>query len=346
MEPMDLHSNAQAGPSNLPSPVFPAPQPLPRPKQYLHCTQDLLGIFGLLPMYDKHVRPHLRSLPDQDPTKSKGKEKELEQDQEREKEKEGEEEGEGGEKKKKKDNYKHLIKGIPGKHPMKKDQYFQDLLKAPPKQKAHIQPFDTRTLLEGFYVTPTGLPSYNKASIEGADPREKEAKRLKRERRRAEKEERQKVLQQQQQQVQTSGSTASTPAVVSSTTPRTVGTPVPIVRNLTGTPLTKTKPLNSRSSPHPGTPLAASSRATPTPTAKPLQATGTMLTTASPITSVADSKRGIKREYESSQPSLRSQLPTPESNNQPRPPKKRRLGSGTPQPVPSLPLQQPTPHGT
>lgn len=171
---------------------------LPRPKQYLHCTQDLLGVFGLLPIYDKHVRPHLRSLPDQDQTKSKGKEKEQES-LVVPRDKDGEEEIEGGEKKKKKDNYKHLIKGIPGalrihnlaihtgsklsfspgKHPMKKDQYFQDLLKAPPKQKAHIQPFDFKTLREGFYVTPNGLPTYNKASIEGADPKEKEAKRLK-----------------------------------------------------------------------------------------------------------------------------------------------------------------------
>lgn len=62
---------------------------------------------------------------------------------------------------------------------MKKDQYLQDLLKAPPKQKAHIQLFDQKTLREAFYVSPTGLPTYNKASIEGADPKEKEAKRLK-----------------------------------------------------------------------------------------------------------------------------------------------------------------------
>lgn len=224
---------------------------------------------------------------------------------------------------------------------MKKDQYFQDTLKAPPKQKAHIQPFDQKTLREAFYVSPTGLPTYNKASIEGADPKEKEAKRLKvlhlgrkfsicsalffqRERRKAEKEERQK-----QQQAQMSGSAASTPAVTSISTPRAVGTPGPVARNLTGTPLAKPKPLN-RPSPHPGT---IPGRATPAPTStpivpttKPSQTNGAIMATPSPV-ATAPEQRGVKRELDS-QPLFQSQLPTPDSsmlNGQPRPPKKRRL---------------------
>lgn len=68
-------------------------------------------MFGLLPAYDKHVRPHLRLPSDQDQPTGKGKEKEGVVVTPA---KEGEEEGEAGEKKKKKDNYKHLIKGIPG----------------------------------------------------------------------------------------------------------------------------------------------------------------------------------------------------------------------------------------
>lgn len=343
MDGLDPHPNAQAGPSNFP-PVFPAPQSLPRPKQYLHCTQDLLGVFGLLSAYDKHVRPHLRLPSDQDLSTGKGKEKEGVVATPA---KDGEEEGETGEKKKKKDNYKHLIKGIPGKHPMKKDQYFQDLLKAPPKQKAHIQLLDQKTLREAFYVSPTGLPTYNKASIEGADPKEKEAKRLKRERRKAEKEERQK-----QQQAQMSGSAASTPAVTSISTPRAVGTPGPVARNMAGTPLTKPKLLN-RPSPHPG---SIPGRATPTPTVstpivsstKPSQTNGVIIATPSPVAATAPDQRGVKRELDL-QPMFPSQMPTPDSavsNGQPRPPKKRRLGSGTPQPAPPLPLQQPTPHGT
>jgi hypothetical protein len=66
-----------------------------------------------------------------------------------------------------------------GKHSTKKDSYFQTLMAVPPKQRLHIQPIDARTLRDGFSVSLTGLPSYNKASLEGTDPKEKEAKRLK-----------------------------------------------------------------------------------------------------------------------------------------------------------------------
>ena len=62
---------------------------------------------------------------------------------------------------------------------MKKDNYLQALMAAPPKQKMQIQFIDPKTLREGFSVTLTGLPSYNKASLEGTDPKEKEAKKLK-----------------------------------------------------------------------------------------------------------------------------------------------------------------------
>lgn len=66
-----------------------------------------------------------------------------------------------------------------GKHSTKKDTYFQTLMGAPPKQKIHIQPLDLKTLRDGFGVSLTGLPSYNKAALEGTDPKEKELKRLK-----------------------------------------------------------------------------------------------------------------------------------------------------------------------
>lgn len=52
-------------------------------------------------------------------------------------------------------------------------------MSVPPKQRLQIQPIDARSLRDGFSVSLTGLPSYNKASLEGTDPKEKEAKRLK-----------------------------------------------------------------------------------------------------------------------------------------------------------------------
>jgi hypothetical protein len=66
-----------------------------------------------------------------------------------------------------------------GKHSTKKDNYLQTLISLPAKQKMQIQPVDAKTLHEGFSVSLTGLPSYSKASLEGTDPKEKEAKRLK-----------------------------------------------------------------------------------------------------------------------------------------------------------------------
>ncbi|KAG6862568.1 hypothetical protein C0995_000116 [Termitomyces sp. Mi166 len=201
--------NAVAGPSTLrsspsPSPtshLFLPPPPLPRTQPtYLHSTQDLLGRFHLLSAYDKYVRPFaLPTETSQDQPgivpvtpganggldKGKGKETEggpvtpvvHEGDG-------GDDEGGKGDKKQK-NNYKHLIKGIPGKHSMKKDDYLTTMMLVPPKQRIQIAPFDSRTQREAFTVSLEGLKGWNPNALvlESAQVREdrkkrKEARRL------------------------------------------------------------------------------------------------------------------------------------------------------------------------
>ncbi|KAF8638269.1 hypothetical protein AX17_002291 [Amanita inopinata Kibby_2008] len=71
-----------------------------------------------------------------------------------------EEEAGKGEKKKK-NTYKHLIKGIPGKHSMKKDEYLSNMMLIPPKQRIQIVPFDARTQRDAFTVSLEGLKGWN-----------------------------------------------------------------------------------------------------------------------------------------------------------------------------------------
>jgi hypothetical protein len=103
----------------------PPPAPI-----YLTSTQDLLARFNLLPSYDKYVRPYVTAVGhDHPPTptpipdiKGKGKEKEVASpaaaqspgdDHDQDHDDDGDGPGGKGEKKKK-NNYKHLIKGVPG----------------------------------------------------------------------------------------------------------------------------------------------------------------------------------------------------------------------------------------
>ncbi|EIW57855.1 uncharacterized protein TRAVEDRAFT_65492 [Trametes versicolor FP-101664 SS1] len=157
------HTNALAGPSSP-----------PQPRPYFTSTQDLLTRFQLLPSYDKYVRPYappVGSIPQITASSAteKGKGKEAPprdvvasspaahasgagQDGD-------DEDGGRGEKKFK--NYRHLIKGIPGKHSMKKDDYFTNLIQVPPKQKIAITPFDLRTQRDAFSVSLEGLKGWN-----------------------------------------------------------------------------------------------------------------------------------------------------------------------------------------
>ncbi|KAF9048638.1 hypothetical protein BJ165DRAFT_1040176 [Panaeolus papilionaceus] len=59
--------------------------------------------------------------------------------------------------KKKKNSYKHLIKGIPGKHSLKKDDYLTGMIQQPPKQRMRISPFDAKTQEDAFTVSLEGL---------------------------------------------------------------------------------------------------------------------------------------------------------------------------------------------
>lgn len=179
------HTNAVAGPSTLsPSPALFLPPPAhPQPPAYLTSTQDLLARFQLLPAYDKYVRPYVAPVDeghDHPPTpgpvdKGKGKEKEFAmatpddgQD--------GDDE-DGG--KKKKNSYKHLIKGIPGKHSMRKDEYLTTIIQVPPKQRMAITPFDQKTQREAFSVSLEGLKGWNINTLvlESAQAREDRKKR-------------------------------------------------------------------------------------------------------------------------------------------------------------------------
>jgi hypothetical protein len=117
------------GPS-IPS-LFLPPTNDPNPPTYhLTSTQDLISRFNLLPAYDKYVRPQLHPDPP-DPSEDK--------------------------KKRSTSSYKHLIKQIPGKHSMKKDDYLVSIMQAPPKDRAPILPFDARTLRDAFTVSPEPL---------------------------------------------------------------------------------------------------------------------------------------------------------------------------------------------
>ncbi|KAK2460327.1 hypothetical protein APHAL10511_007716 [Amanita phalloides] len=63
--------------------------------------------------------------------------------------------------KKRKNTYKHLIKGIPGKHSMKKDDFLSTTMLIPPKQRIPITPFDARTQRDAFTVSLEGLKGWN-----------------------------------------------------------------------------------------------------------------------------------------------------------------------------------------
>ena len=181
----DIDNNSVAGPSNIaPHLEFYLPPPAPQSKPtHLRSTEDLIARFSLLPAYNKYVRPHAVPVdgPDHSPTpggidKGKGKEKEFATATPDDGQDGDDDEGGKGDKKKK-NNYKHLVKGVPGmkharsvlcqscyltlvisgKHSMKKDDYLTTIMQVPPKQRIPITPFDQRTQREAFSVSLEGL---------------------------------------------------------------------------------------------------------------------------------------------------------------------------------------------
>ncbi|KIP10988.1 hypothetical protein PHLGIDRAFT_28135 [Phlebiopsis gigantea 11061_1 CR5-6] len=199
-------TNALAGPSSQPDhpplpQIFLLPPPEhPPPRPYFDSTQDLLSRFQLLSAFDKYVKPY--SLPvgapgstqiPQLPTsgeRGKGKEREVPprdiaspvaghtpgagNDGD-------DEDAQGKGEKKWKNSYKHLIKGIPGKHSTKKDDYLMTMMQIPPKQRIHIQPFDLRTQRDAFSVSLDGLKGWNIGALVGDSPQAKEDRKRRKE---------------------------------------------------------------------------------------------------------------------------------------------------------------------
>ncbi|KXN84733.1 hypothetical protein AN958_12160 [Leucoagaricus sp. SymC.cos] len=360
-------SNAQAGPSSPPALYLPL-QARPPPRQHLASTQDLLARFHLLPAYDKYVRPFAIPSP---PPPADGPEQD-------------DDEGAAGGKgeKKKKNSYKALIKGIPGKHSMKKDDYLTQAILAPEKQRTRIHPFDVRTQQEAFAVSLEGLKGWNVTAliVENAQAREdrKKRKELKR------------LAKAQQAQA-----AAAIQAVAGSSSP-TVAQPQPLPAHRgasatpqihpsissTPKPVATPRPQSSMvprpgsAVPRPGSavPRPASTAPRPSSTAPNSSMTGIKQEPAPPImvstpsSASSESLRGKKREREDGTMPINGLPPTTEvtymngavngvgngnkinakagvGNVRPRPTKKQRMDvQGQARDV-SAPVQQPTPQG-
>ncbi|CCM04670.1 uncharacterized protein FIBRA_06856 [Fibroporia radiculosa] len=182
-------TNALAGPSSQPElpPIYLLPPGTAQPRPLLTSTQDLISRFQLLPAYDKYVRPYALPVGQQPPTagtldKGKGKEKELSLPPNATPgaAQEGEDE-EGKGEKKSKNTYRQLIKGIPGKHSMKKDTYLLDMIQVPPKQQIAITPFDLRTQRDAFSVSLEGLKSWNINTLVAESPQAREDRKKRKE---------------------------------------------------------------------------------------------------------------------------------------------------------------------
>ena len=135
----DGSSNAVAGPSTLPDAILSYLPPagksshcawclphanrfwihLPpsagpsRPTPYFKSTEDLLSKFQLLSAYDSHVRPFLPP-DDASPDKGKGKQRDMSPIPDPHSMHSNDPDDDELDRRRKKNNYKHLIKGIPG----------------------------------------------------------------------------------------------------------------------------------------------------------------------------------------------------------------------------------------
>ncbi|KAG0695601.1 hypothetical protein DFH29DRAFT_879931 [Suillus ampliporus] len=166
---LNNYQNAVAGPSTItqdtPVVFLPPPAAHPPPRTSLASTQDLLARFYLHSAYDKHVRTSipsqtplpLASLPPSTPAA-------LPPD---------------NDDKMKKNSYRFLIKSVPGKHSMKKDDYLTTMMQVPPKQRIPITEFDVRTQREAFTVSAEGLKGWSTSALvlESAQAKEDRRKR-------------------------------------------------------------------------------------------------------------------------------------------------------------------------
>lgn len=143
-----------AGPSTVmqdPSDLFLPPASDPQPPTFLASTQDLLACFHLHPAYNKHVQPPSPSL---QPPLSTVAPKAIPHDPPPE-----------TDDKKKKNSYRHLIKNVPGKHSMKKDDFLTTTMLVPSKQRIAIVEFDARTQRDAFTVSAEGLKGWNAGTL-------------------------------------------------------------------------------------------------------------------------------------------------------------------------------------
>lgn len=184
-----------------------APDPAPtRPRSIIHPTHDLLGRFGILPVYDEFVRPFTTSAPGTIEDKGKRKEDGEVQDDARHGPKEGLFQH----------GYKHFIKDLGlGKHNHKKDTFLSDLMLNPEKQAVPIAKLDRTTLVHAFRLKEGGVPGFNASALTGDD---KERKKKKKKR-----------------PIDPSQPSApATPGVGQPVQPSAAGTPNPAIRRPTG----------------------------------------------------------------------------------------------------------------
>ncbi|KAH7884303.1 hypothetical protein F5I97DRAFT_1437254 [Phlebopus sp. FC_14] len=336
-------NNALAGPStlsqNAPVIFLPPAVAYSQPQTFLASTQDLLARFHLHHVYDKYVRPPLPTVPapSAPPTNAP-----LEPSPD-------------GEDKKKKNSYRHLIKSVPGKHSMKKDDYLATMMQVPPKQRIPILPFDTRTQREAFVVSAEGLKGWNAGALilESAQAREDRKRRKE-----------QKKLARAQAQGLTPGPLPTTPAALPHAQPAPPNSTTPSAQQPPGAaPPPAAQAAKPRAPavtiPPPGS--ASRSGTTPTPISPaPRSALPTNVSPPQTTTSSLPAQmRGKKRELEdgaAAQPT--PPITAPISGNAPLGIVGARAGSGNARPRPvkkqrmdvpgqprEIPVQQPTPQG-
>ncbi|GBE88424.1 hypothetical protein SCP_1302390 [Sparassis crispa] len=377
-------TNALAGPSTV-SDVLPPPA-LPQPPPYFTSTQDLVARFKLAPAYDKYVRPYVTPVSTGGPPtppgatdKGKGKEKEHPPREPPDLSAtpaahDGDEEDSKGEKKWK-NNYKHLIKGIPGKHSMKKDDYLTTMISVPPKQKMAITPFDLKTQREAFSVSLEGLKGWNINALVAESPQAREDRKKRKEMKKRAKAG---ILPATLVGTSTPSGFPATPAPTAAPTPGTAGGPArtatPRPRQPSG-PHTSTGQARGRTPVGIGTPQSMSTPvsgpgpaayASPPAVAPPPVVAHTPATMQRPqsgmVQELAVPKRGVKREREQTADgvSVNGTVPTQgapgstakplvvvgakagSAGVRPRPVKKQRMDSAGQ--AREMPVQQPTPH--
>ncbi|KAG8704790.1 hypothetical protein FRC08_002037 [Ceratobasidium sp. 394] len=190
--------NAVAGPSHVgapPGPLQPgssssaatvlssgslaaylAPDPVPpRPRSIIHPTQDLLGRYGIIPVYDEFVRP-FNTAPIS--VEDKGKRKEEASAPGVPPAADGTDDTRSGPKEGLfQHGYKHFIKDLGlGKHNHKKDTFLTDLMLNPEKQAVPIAKLDRTTLIHAFRLKEGGVPGFNASALTGDDEKRKKKK--------------------------------------------------------------------------------------------------------------------------------------------------------------------------